>query len=342
VRVLHVVGTRPQAVKAGPVSRALRAAGHEEVLLHTGQHYDAALSGVLEDEAGLPPTARRLHVGSDTHARQAAAGARGVAAILDEVRPDAVLVAGDTNSALAAALGARAAGVPFVHGEAGVRSGDLGMPEEANRIAADHLADLLLAPTARAAASLRAEGPRGEVVDAGDPLLDALDAPEPAPGERYLATVHRPETTDDPARLLAVLGALAALPLPVDLPLHPRTRAALDRAGYRPPAGVRLCEPLPRRELLALVAGARAVLTDSGGLQREAYWLGVPCVVLRETTEWRETVEGGWAVLAGVDPARILAAAKDPPRGPRPPDRAAFGAGRAAARWVRALEGAFG
>jgi UDP-N-acetylglucosamine 2-epimerase len=352
MRVLTVLGTRPQIVKAAPVSRALAAAGHEEIVLHTGQHYDGALTGVLGEASGVPAPARFLGVGSGGHAAQAGKGARGVAAFAEAARPDAILAVGDTNSALAAALGARAAGVPLVHGEAGVRLGSLVLPEEANRVAADHLADLCLCPTERAAAALRAERPRARVAVAGDPLLDALAAaaPEKGPaggagpaGEYLLVTLHRAENTDDPARLRRVVDALASLPLPVVWPVHPRTRAALDRAErWPPPAPIRAEDPVRHRATLDLAHAARAVVTDSGGLQREAYWMGVPCVVLREDCEWRETVEEGWAVLAGADPARLRAAAESPPRGPRPPDRAAFGGGEAAARWVAEIERAFG
>jgi UDP-N-acetylglucosamine 2-epimerase len=348
MRVLTVLGTRPQIVKAAPVSRALAAAGHEEVLVHTGQHYDRVLTEVLPAGAA-PAAAYALEVGSDTHAVQAAEGARGVVAVAARVRPRCVLVAGDTNSALAAALGARSAGVPLAHGEAGVRLGSLSLPEEVNRIAVDHLADLLLCPTERAAREVRGEHPRGAAVFAGDPLLDALRAAPPRardpslPGTYYLATLHRAENTDDPVRLLRILRALASLPHPVVAPLHPRTREALGPGGLASPGpSFRAIDPVPHGALLGLLAGAAAAITDSGGLQREAYWSGVPCVLLREACEWRETVEEGWCVLAGADPARIGASAAEPPRGPRPPDLGAFGAGDAAARWVRALEERFG
>ncbi len=347
MRLLTVLGTRPQMVKAAPVSRALAAAGHEEIVLLTGQHYDPDLTDAARD---LPAPARALGVGSGSHAAQVGEGARGVAAFAAEVRPAAVLATGDTNSALAAALGARAAGVPLVHGESGVRLGAFDLPEEINRVVVDHLADLCLCPTPRAAAALLAERPRAKVLPAGDPLLDALVAAGPAaragedaPAGRFLCTLHRAENTDDPARLGRIVDALAALPGPVVLPLHPRTRAALERTGRWPlPENVRAGPPVPHGRLLGLARSAAAVLTDSGGLQREAYWLGVPCIVLRDACEWRETVEAGWAVLAGADPDRIRAAAGAPPRGPKPPDLEAFGGGRAAGAWVRAMEEGFG
>jgi UDP-N-acetylglucosamine 2-epimerase len=348
MRVLTVLGTRPQIVKAGVVSRALAAAGHEEILLHTGQHRDPALTGVHAEGDGPPAPARSLGIGPGSHASQVAEAARGVAAFAAETKPAVVLAAGDTNSALAAGLGARAAGIPLAHGEAGVRLGELSLPEEVNRVALDHLADLALCPTARAASSLAAERPRGKVVFAGDPLLDAL--PEPGgpwadlpAGGWFLATLHRAENTDDLIRLRRLLEGLASLPLPVLLPLHPRTRAAVERLGPGTLAGsLRPSPPVPHRELLDLARGARAVLTDSGGLQREAYWLGVPCIVLRGATEWTETVDSGWAVLVGADPDRIRAAAAAPPRGAAPADRAAFGGGRAAERWAQALGERFG
>jgi UDP-N-acetylglucosamine 2-epimerase len=347
MRILTVLGTRPQMVKAAPVSRALAAAGHEEVVLLTGQHYDPALTDAA---SALPPPARTLGIGSRSHAAQVGAGAQGVAAFAREVRPAAVLATGDTNSALAAALGARAAGVPLVHGEAGVRLGAFDLPEEVNRVVLDHLADLCLCPTPRAAAALLAERPRARVVAAGDPLLDALEeggagprAKEDAPEGLFLCTLHRAENTDDTARLGRIVDALASLPREVVLPLHPRTRAALERMGRWPlGGGIRVEPPLPHGRVLGMARSAAAVLTDSGGLQREAYWMGVPCIVLRDSCEWRETVEEGWAVLAGADPDRIRAAASRPPRGPKPPDLEAFGGGRAAAAWVRVLEGRFG
>jgi len=334
-------------VKAVPLSRALREAGHEEIVLLTGQHYSAELTGAA---AALPPPARTLGVGSGSHARQVAAAARGTAEFARECRPDAVLVVGDTNSALAAALGARVAGVPLVHGEAGVRLGNLSLPEEVNRVAVDHLADLCLCPTERAAAALRAERPRGTVVFGGDPLLDALEAAggggeegRAAESGPALCTLHRAENTDDPARLGRILDALARVEGGVLLPVHPRTLAALERAGrWPPPAGVEVRDPMPHADLLRLLGEARVVLTDSGGLQREAYWLGVPCVVLREACEWTETVAEGWALCAGADPARILAAAAAPPRGTVAPDREAFGGGRASPRWAAALAERFG
>ena len=336
MRVLTVLGTRPQVVKAGPVSRALRGRGHEEILLLTGQHYDPALLGDV-------PLARSLGIGSGSHARQAGEGAKGVAAFAREVRPDCILAAGDTNSALAAGLGAREAGVPLVHGEAGVRLGAFDLPEEVNRVVLDHLADLCLCPTERAAAALRAERPRARVVVAGDPLLDALPpegpAPDAPPGPFLLATLHRAENTDDPARLLRLLRALDGLLRPVLLPLHPRTRDAAARARFEPRGLLRLLPPLGHGAVVNLARRAAAVITDSGGLQREAYWLGVPCVVLRDSCEWRETVEEGWAVLAGSDPARIAAAAAAPPRGREPPRLDAFGGGASAVRWAEAIEG---
>jgi UDP-N-acetylglucosamine 2-epimerase (non-hydrolysing) len=349
VRVLSVVGTRPQLVKAVPVSRALRAAGHEEIVLHTGQHYDPALSEAAG--AGMSEPARRLDVRSGLHGARGAAIARGTAAFIAEVAPRCVLVVGDTDSALAAGLGARAAGVPLVHGEAGVRLGSLGLPEEINRVALDHIADLLLCPTERAVRGVTAEGATGEILFAGDPLLDAMtdidppgaadDAPEA--GTFFLATVHRAENTDDADRLARILRALDGLPAPVLFPMHPRTAAAAAAAGGLPVGGsLRVTPPLPRERLLALLRRCRAVLTDSGGVQREAYWLGVPSLVLRADAEWREILDAGWSVTVDASPERIAAAAARPPRGAASPDRDAFGGGRAAARWVEALERRYG
>ncbi len=355
MKVLTVVGARPQFVKAAPVSRALRVR-HEETLLHTGQHFDDAMSDVFFRDLGLPaPDVRLAVLDADAGARLAAM-IRGIAAELASRGPDVVLVYGDTDSTLAGALAARELGVRVAHVESGLRSFDLRMPEEVNRIATDHVADLLLCPTESAAAQLRRELAKGRVEVVGDVMLDAtlavadaarrLDAPSRhgvARGGYYVATLHRAANTDDPSRLASIVAALDSLDLPTLLPCHPRTAAALGKAGLDAPvSSLRLLPPLPYVEMTGLVAGARAVLTDSGGLQKEAYFLGVPCVTLRDETEWNETIAAGWNRLAGADPGRIREAVRAASPPAEKPDLATFGGGHAAARVVAAIESAFG
>ncbi len=350
-RFVTVVGARPQFVKAAAVSRAVARhnAGRpeqalEERLVHTGQHYDDEMSGAIFTELGLAEPAAHLGIGSGPHGRQTGAMLERLEPVLVDAAPAAVLVYGDTNSTLAGALAAAKLGIPVAHVEAGLRSGRWEMAEEVNRVVADRLADLLFAPSASAVANLAREGIVAGVHLVGDVMLDVLrwtvaEGPPAfgAPDGRFaLATVHRAETTDDPSRLRSVvsaLGRVAAGGLPVLLPLHPRTRAALG--AWDPPAGVTVVPPVGHGELVALAARADVVLTDSGGLQKEAYWLGVRCVTLRDETEWIETVAAGWNVLAGTDEDRIvLAAAQPAPAGPRPE---LYGDGHAADAVVRQL-----
>jgi UDP-N-acetylglucosamine 2-epimerase (non-hydrolysing) len=355
VRVCSVVGARPQFVKAFPVSRRLRA-DHEEVLIHTGQHYDEALSGVFFEELDIPEPEYNLGVGSGDHAPQTAEMMRLLDEVIAEEAPDAVLVYGDTNSTLAAALVAAKREPALAHVEAGLRSGKWSMPEEVNRVLTDRCSDLLLAPSEGAAATLREGDARGEVVVTGDVMYDAVLAvrdralgestpppiPDLVPGEYVLATVHRAANTDDPDRLAGILDGLAAVDAPVVLPLHPRTEAALDEHGLaeRAAAELRLVDPVGYVAFLRLLADAAAVATDSGGVQKEAFYLDTPCVTLRDETEWVETVDSGWNVLVGSDPERIAAVLTD--RSPLPPKPELYGGGDAAARTVAALEETLG
>jgi len=351
VRVLTVVGARPQFVKAAPVSRALREEC-EEILVHTGQHYDDAMSDVFFRDLRIPAPDVHLGVGNAGGAgpgARLAAMIRGIAATIRDRAPQCVMVYGDTDSTLAGALAASEAGIPLAHVEAGLRSRNLRMPEEVNRVAADHLSGLLLAPTPGAADALRRECAGGRIEVVGDVMLDAClsvaDAAKalgvPArfglePGGYYAATLHRAENTDDTLRLSAIVRALDSLDLPVVLPCHPRTRAALAQHGFDAGLrGLRLVDPLPYPDMMGLLAAARGLLTDSGGLQKEACFLSVPCVTLRDETEWVETVASGWNRLAGADPARIVAAvAAMKPPGERP-DLELYGGGRAAERVAR-------
>jgi UDP-GlcNAc3NAcA epimerase len=318
MRVLSVVGNRPQFVKSGPLSVALRRAGIDEVVLHTGQHYDREMSALFFEELGLGEPAYRL----DLRTADPAAMEPGIRAAVARERPDWVLVYGDTNSTLA---GARAAGgTPVAHVEAGLRSFDPSMPEERNRIAVDGIAGLLLCPDERSAAQLAREGGGGRVEVVGDVMADATrifapiaEARMPARGGDYVVvTIHR-EANTRPGRLRRIVAGLGAAGASFVFPAHPRTRKALGAAGLDVPPNVDLLAPVGYLEMLALVARARAVVTDSGGLQKEAYWLRVPCVTLRPSTEWVDTVEAGANRLAEPEElADALAAAAFPPGAP--------------------------
>jgi UDP-GlcNAc3NAcA epimerase len=323
VKILSVVGNRPQFIKSAPLSLALRDKGVEELVLHTGQHYDPELSQVFFDELRLDPPAYRLEAGSGTHAEQIARMLPGIErAVLDE-RPDRVLVYGDTNSTLAGALAGVKAGFPVAHVEAGLRSFDLTMPEELNRMLVDRVSALLFCPSEVAAMNLQREGIVDGVRIVGDVMLDAnlrlapiardrsraLAEAGVEPGGYALATVHREANVREP-NLRGIVEALNLLEEPVVFPLHPRTAAALEERGHRLKGHVHPRLPVGYLDFAALASQARVVLTDSGGVQKEAYWYGVPCVTLRETTEWVETVEAGWNRLAGSEPESILAAVR--------------------------------
>ncbi len=323
---------------------------HREVLVHTGQHYDETLSDVFFAELDIPPPDYNLDVGSASHARQTAAMLERLEDVLLAERPDWVLVYGDTNSTLAGALAAAQGGLPLAHVEAGLRSHNRSMPEELNRVLADRCADVLLCPTETAVSNLAREGMCEGVHLVGDVMYDSLlrwlskvegeasvlGKLGLSPGAYVLATVHRPANTDETDRLSSILKALGELPEPVVLPAHPRTRKAAAGAALAIPPNVRMVEPVGYSDMLILEKRARCIVTDSGGVQKEAYLLGVPCVTLREETEWPETLTGGWNVLAGADAARIVEAARRPSPQGRPV--ACFGDGRAAEKIVKVLE----
>ncbi len=326
-RIVTIVGARPQFIKAAAVSRAVAAANAAgprvtETLIHTGQHYDANMSKVFFEELRIPSPAANLEVGSGPHGRQTGAMLERIEAVLLEEKPDWVVVYGDTNSTLAGALAAAKLHVRTAHVEAGLRSFNRRMPEEINRVLADHLADLLLCPTRTAVANLAAEGIAEGVHQVGDVMYDSVlfnstlaqrssDVIARLGLERtpfYLATVHRAENTDDPRRLAGILEAFARLGRPTILPLHPRTRGVLGERLEGMGGQVRVIDPAGYLDMLMLERSARLILTDSGGVQKEAYWFGTPCVTLRDQTEWVELVEGGFNRLAGADPEAIAAA----------------------------------
>jgi UDP-GlcNAc3NAcA epimerase len=350
VRILSIVGARPQFIKAAVVSQVLRKC-HVEKLVHTGQHYDTMMSEVFFDELDIARPDYNLGTGSGPHGAQTGAMLAAVEEVLLAECPDAVLVYGDTNSTLAGALAAAKLHIPIAHVEAGLRSFNRRMPEEINRLLTDRLAQWLFCPTQAAVDNLRAEGITEGVWQVGDVMADALNRNLPLAQERsdvrarlgletesyHLATLHRPRNTDEPARLANILQALGELDWPVILPAHPRTVRAIESAELSAPTNVRIIPPVSYLDMLALEANARRILTDSGGVQKEAYLVGAPCITLREETEWVETVEAGWNQLVGADPAAIRAAASKPvPQGPRPP---LFGDGKASQRIVRILTG---
>ena len=342
MKVLTVVGNRPQFVKAAPLSLALREAGIAEVSLHTGQHYDRSLSAVFYDELGLEQPRYAL----DARSSDPALMQPGIAAALAAERPHWVLVFGDTNSTAAGARAGVEAGVPVAHVEAGLRSGDLEMPEERNRIEVDGVATLLLCPDERSRETLAAEGAAGAAVVVGDVMADAARlfaplarercAPPHPPGTYVLATIHREANVAQP-RLGRIVEGLNRLAEPVVFPAHPRTRAALEREGLALAPHVELVEPLGYLELAAAASAARVIVTDSGGLQKEAYWYGVPCVTARPSTEWVDTVALGANVLVDDDPDELARAVREA----RLPDRLPplYGDGHASERVVAALAG---
>jgi len=340
VKVLSVVGNRPQFIKSAPLSLALRDAGVDEVIVHTGQHYDDEMSAVFYSELRLDEPRFSLDLRTaDPEVMQPE-----IAAAIATERPDWVLVYGDTNSTLAGARAASESGVRVAHIEAGLRSGDLTMPEERNRIAVDGIAELLFAPDERSRVILEAEGVGGRIVVVGDVMADSARLFRPIARERHpgaraprsylVATVHREANVAQP-RLGRIVTGLNRLDEPIVFPAHPRTRTAIEREGIALAPHVELVSPLGYLELASLVVDARVVLTDSGGLQKEAYWHAVPCVTLRPSTEWIDTVEVGANTLADDDPDAIVAAVAAARMPDDPPPL--YGDGHASERIAAAL-----
>ncbi|HEY2631516.1 MAG TPA: UDP-N-acetylglucosamine 2-epimerase (non-hydrolyzing) [Solirubrobacteraceae bacterium] len=351
MKILTVVGNRPQFIKAAAVSRPLREV-HEEILVHTGQHYDDALSEVFFRELGLARPEHELGIGGGTNTSQTARMLAALEPLLAETAANAVLVYGDTNSTLAGALAAAQKGLPVVHVEAGMRSFDRSMPEELNRVLTDHMSELLLCTSETPAENLRRESAHGRIEVVGDVMVDLAyrwREADPAenetlkrhgvvPGAYLLLTAHRAGNVDDPKRLRTLVEIVESFTEPVVFPVHPRTHARLQATGLlsrlEALTDVSLCEPLGYIEFGTLLRSARAVLTDSGGVQKEAYLAGVLCVTLRSTTEWVETVQSGWNILVDLDSKRVVAALERPVPTDRPE---LYGDGKAAERCVAAI-----
>lgn len=350
MKIVSVVGARPQFVKLAPIHKAALAAGVEHVIVHTGQHYDPMLSDVFFEDLGIGAPDVHLGVGSGSHGVQTGAMLAALDAVFDQHSPDWVLVYGDTNSTVAAALSAVKMHIPVAHLEAGLRSFNRRMPEEHNRVMTDHAADLLLAPTQVAVEHLEHEGLVARTVLVGDVMTDVLfevrdqvaDSPSPLldelgllPGGYYVATIHRAENTDDPERLAEVAGALAGLDRPVILLAHPRVVAKAAAHGIELTQGSLISHaPLAYAELIAAALSSAGVVTDSGGLQKEAFLLGVPCTTVRTETEWVETIQLGWNVLANT--ADEISASVVRPR-PKDTTEAPYGDGHAADRVIAEL-----
>ena len=351
MKVITVLGARPQFIKAAPLSEALRK-NHEEKIVHTGQHYDYQMSDVFFEELGIPKPDYFLGVGSKQHGAQTGEMLTGVEEILLKEKPDWVLVYGDTNSTLAGALAAAKLHIPIAHVEAGLRSYNRQMPEEVNRVLTDHISTLMFCPTDQAVKNLSQEGLTQGVVRTGDVMADALYYHARRAEERslqrnlrypkrsyLLATVHRAENTDDPSRLQGIMHAFSQIEGQIVLPLHPRTKKLLKDHHLTIPKNVDVIEPVGYLEMIFLEKEAEFILTDSGGVQKEAYLWQVPCVTLRDETEWVETVNTGWNTLTGANPEEIVGAVMNYRNQPLPPYREnLYGNGRASAEIVAAME----
>jgi len=346
--IASIVGARPQFVKAASVSRALTA--FDEKLIHTGQHYDYGMSDVFFTELGMRAPYYNLGIGSGSHAEQTGKMMIALEQALHDIKPDLVLIYGDTNSTLAGALVSAKVGIPLAHVEAGLRSYNREMPEEINRVVADHLADILFCPTPGAVENLKEEGILENVHNVGDVMYDALRHNLSQARQRSLilsqlglragmyalVTVHRAANTDEPGNMRAILAALGDLPTRIVFPVHPRTQKLLEQYGLSTPANVSLIAPVGYLDMLTLEENADCILTDSGGMQKEAYLLGVRCITLRDETEWVETMEAGWNTLVGAHEDKIREAFKHwQPQGERP---ALYGDGHAGEKIRRVLE----
>jgi UDP-N-acetylglucosamine 2-epimerase (non-hydrolysing) len=351
MKIVSIVGARPQFIKCAPVSHELRKK-HEEVLIHTGQHYDPEMSDVFFDELQIPKPDYHLDVGSGSHGKQTGAILERVEDVLLKEIPGLVLVYGDTNSTLAGALAAAKLHIPVAHVEAGLRSFDRTMPEEINRVVTDHISDILFCPTKTAMDNLAHEGLTTGMYMVGDVMVDALRNNTSISernsqiiellglkrGNYFVATVHRPANTDDRQKLTAIIEAFGESGKDVVFPVHPRTKKYLHEYGLWDSlsGNIKCIEPLGYLDMLHLMKHAKKILTDSGGIQKEAYIMGIPCITMRENTEWIETLTGGWNVLVGADKQKILAAIMADGR--TSADNTVFGKGDTAKRIVKILQ----
>jgi len=350
MKIVSVVGARPQFIKAASVSKALRKE-HHEVLIHTGQHYDFELSQLFFDELTIPEPDYNLEVGSASHGKQTSEMLKRIEQVLVKENPDFVLVYGDTNSTLAGALAAVKLHIPMAHIEAGLRSFDRKMPEEINRILTDHCSTLLFAPTETAVKNLKEEGLTDGVYFTGDVMYDTLlqcvdlsknskilEQLDLKPKNYLLATIHRPSNTDNPVNLKNILVAFSEVKEPIVFPVHPRTKKFIREQGLANKIKDNIIFTKPRGyiEFICLEKNAKMILTDSGGVQKEAYILRVPCITLRETTEWVETVEDGWNVLVGSEREKIIKAVEG--FEPKRKQRDVFGNGKASERIYETLQ----
>jgi UDP-N-acetylglucosamine 2-epimerase (non-hydrolysing) len=350
MKIVSIVGARPQFIKCAPVSHELRKA-HDEILVHTGQHYDPEMSDIFFEDLQIPIPDYHLGVGSGPHGAQTSAILERVESVLKKEMPDLVLVYGDTNSTLAGALAAAKLHVPVAHVEAGLRSFDRTMPEEINRVVTDHISDILLCPTQTAVDNLAKEGIKRGVHMVGDVMVDALRYNADISEKKsqiiknlglkrrnyFVATVHRPGNTDNKKNLTAIIDAFRESGKTVVFPVHPRTKKYLCEYGLWDSVSdnIRCIDPLGYLDMIHLMKHATKILTDSGGIQKEAYVLGVPCITMRENTEWVETLMGGWNVLVGADKGKILDAIVADVR--TDTDNAVFGKGDAAEKIVRII-----
>lgn len=350
MKCLTVVGARPQFIKAAPLSLVLRKR-HQEILVHTGQHYDDNMSGIFFDEMKIPSPDYYLGIGSNTHGAQTGSMLMELEAVMLKEQPQVVIVYGDTNSTLAGALAAAKLQIPVAHIEAGMRSYNRAMPEEINRILTDHLSSFLFVPSEISYNCLLREGINANVHIVGDIMYDVillfrtwaekrsriLLTLALKPKSYYLGTIHRAENTDHPERLGAIFDSLARLEKPVILPLHPRTHRKIREFGIRPDKNIRIVEPLGYLDMIKLQSQAECILTDSGGVQKEAYYLEVPCVTLRTETEWVETVTAGWNIVCDAVSDDLVAAVRKL-AGCQASHPSLYGDGNTAGRIVKILE----
>jgi len=349
MKILHIIGARPQFIKAAMVSKAWNQSG-EEAILHTGQHYDEKMSRLFFDELNLLEPAVNLGVGSGSHAEQTSRMLTGIDDFMEKIHPDWVIIYGDTNSTLAGALCASKRLIKTAHVEAGLRSFNRSMPEEINRLVSDTLANLLFCPTRQAVENLNAEGISKGVFNTGDVMADGLfyflkAAEEKSavltklgltPRQFGLATLHRGGNVDDKDNLTAILEGFEKINIPIIFPVHPRTHKMLEHFGLSVPKNVKMIEPMGYLDMLIMEKNADCILTDSGGIQKEAYLLGTRCITLRDETEWVETVASGWNCLTGADSSKIAARFYDfKPKGSRP---SIYGDGHAANKIIEILK----